>query len=108
MRYSFLTICLDSYVGKRDALDPFVSPVMASDEDLLQFPPTRVLIAGRDPLRDESMRFLDRMIRLKKDIRYIEYRQSPHGFWTFGSSHMLHKAKETVKKGAEILNTLLS
>jgi acetyl esterase/lipase len=107
LRYSFLTLCVESYVGKSDPTDPFMSPVFATDEDLKKFPPTRLQIAGRDPLRDEALRLIDRMLTLKKDVKYIEYRNSSHGFWTFGGGGVLKKAKDTIKKGAEILNYLL-
>ena len=62
--YSFLQICLKLYVGDkgRPDVDPFLSPLIIRDEDLAKFPKTRIAVAGRDPLRDDSFKFALRLM----------------------------------------------
>ena len=57
LRYSFLNVCIESYIplGADPTKDPYLSPALIPDEDLRQFPSIRIMAAGRDPLRDESM-----------------------------------------------------
>ena len=49
-------MCLESYVGKNVdiAQHPYLSPLKASDDILRQFPPTRIMVASNDPIRDGS------------------------------------------------------
>ncbi len=63
LRYSFLNICLSSYIPpERDpAKDPYLSPILTPDDELGQFPPIRISAAGRDPLRDESYNLIYRL-----------------------------------------------
>jgi hormone-sensitive lipase len=42
-------------------LDPFVSPVLMDDYILKHMPPTRILVGSSDPLRDDSIRLLDKL-----------------------------------------------
>lgn len=77
-------LCLESYV--RDAKpesDHFCSPAICPDNVLKQFPPTRIMIAGNDPLRDESYKFTMRLLENNVDIKVIEYISFPHGFLSF-------------------------
>lgn len=61
--YSFLKICLELYVAEGDPdRDPFLSPILINDEDLRKFPPVRIMIAGKDPLRDDSFKFALRLL----------------------------------------------
>ena len=64
LRYSILERCYESYVkeGTEVWRNPFISPALMDDADLAQFPPTRILACGRDPLRDEAYYFLHRMV----------------------------------------------
>ena len=67
MRPSLLTSCYRNYMGESTLdplISPYLSPLFMSDEDLAQFPPTRILACGRDPLRDESYSLLARMVYL--------------------------------------------
>ena len=61
--YSFLKICLELYVGEGDPdTDPFLSPILINDNDLKRFPAVRIMIAGKDPLRDDSFKFALRLL----------------------------------------------
>jgi len=63
LRYTFLNICLKSYIpeGKDPSKDAYLSPAFCTDEDLLQMPPIRLAAAGRDPLRDEAYNLIYRL-----------------------------------------------
>lgn len=57
--YPFLKMCLESYIGERWDPDtqPLISPAVASEDILKQFPKTRILVASNDPIRDQSFKF---------------------------------------------------
>lgn len=55
-------MCLTSYVGaKGNPENPYISPNMASDDILRQFPKTKIMVATNDPLRDESFKLTLRL-----------------------------------------------
>ena len=58
--YSILKICLDSYVKSCDVIrvDPFLSPLLASDELLKEFPRSIIMVGENDPLNDDGWRML--------------------------------------------------
>ena len=81
---AFLMLCLDSYV--KDACpeeDYYLSPSICPDSVMKLMPPTRILIAGNDPLRDEIYKFWLRLLRNKVNIKVKEYISFPHGFLSF-------------------------
>jgi len=63
IHYNILKLCLGSYVTKDfDALkDPFISPLVASEELLERLPPIRIVTGSEDPLHDDNWRFLYRL-----------------------------------------------
>ena len=109
LHYSILLICMRSYLpNEADPLnDPYVSPILIPDQDLLRFPPIRIMAAGRDPLRDESYRLMVRLTELSKDAKMIEYRKFPHGYWNLDMSFGLEEFKSSTKKAIELINDLL-
>eukprot|EP00355_Strombidium_rassoulzadegani_P008585 CAMPEP_0168627624 /NCGR_PEP_ID=MMETSP0449_2-20121227/11362_1 /TAXON_ID=1082188 /ORGANISM="Strombidium rassoulzadegani, Strain ras09" /LENGTH=66 /DNA_ID=CAMNT_0008669893 /DNA_START=65 /DNA_END=265 /DNA_ORIENTATION=- len=54
-----------------------------SDEILSQFPPTRLLLAGICPLKDDGILLLDRLLSNGVDARGVELRLMPHAFLNF-------------------------
>lgn len=80
----FLQLCIQSYAGDNDAeTDPFLSPAVVNDEILQVYPPVRLMMAGNDPLRDESFKFIFRLANLSVDIRFVEFQMFPHAFLNF-------------------------
>eukprot|EP00347_Sterkiella_histriomuscorum_P013953 403362725 len=57
--FPFLKMCLESYIGPDPHLsrNPYLSPMKANDDVLKQFPPTRIMIATNDPIRDHGFQF---------------------------------------------------
>jgi len=60
---SLLKICIKSYVaeGTDPLIDPFLSPVFASDELLEKMPPVRIISGTDDPLQDDNWRMVARL-----------------------------------------------
>ena len=108
LRYSVLMNCVSSYIGEHNSMDPYVSPIMMTDDDISKFAETRFLLAGRDPLRDESYRMIDRLLSAGKNVRYVEYRQLPHGFLNFACLHVLPDASDCIKMAEQMLSELLN
>ena len=53
-----------AYIGEGidGGKDPFVTPLVASDELLAKLPPVRIVSGSNDPLHDENWRLLARMM----------------------------------------------
>jgi acetyl esterase len=68
--------------GSRD--DPRVSPLLASDEAVKRSPPTLVITAELDPLRDEGEAYAERLRSLGVETTMIRYDGMLHGFVSFG------------------------
>ena len=73
----------------------------------MEFPPVRITSAGRDPLSDDSLKFLQRMLRLKKDISMKTYKGLPHGFMNYDYVGGLGAAKLAINDTCSLLNDLL-
>jgi len=42
--------------------DPFLSPIVVNDEILEKLPPVRLVIGTADPLYDDNLRFINRLL----------------------------------------------
>jgi hormone-sensitive lipase len=82
--YNVLKLCLKAYIPEefKPEWDPFLSPIMASDELLSKMPPIRVLSGTNDPLHDDIWKLLQRLQKLRKNVQYTIYDGLPHGFLT--------------------------
>lgn len=62
-------------------LDPFLNPVEATEVLLRKIPPSRFLISSYDPLRDDSVRLLDKISQIPGlDVKAYDFYSFPHGF----------------------------
>lgn len=59
---------------------PYVSPVYSKREDMAGLPPALVIVAGRDSLHDEAVRYYDKLCDAKIPARLVEYPDAKHGF----------------------------
>ena len=70
---------MDQYLPNHaDRLDPKASPMRA--KDLTGQPPTMVVTAGFDPLRDEGLAYAERLRAAGVDVVYREYPGQIHAF----------------------------
>jgi acetyl esterase len=62
--------------------DPRVSPLLAPDEAFAACPPTLVITAGCDPLRDEGAAFADRLLANGVTTTHVEMHGQIHAFFS--------------------------
>ena len=67
-----------TYIGSADPTDWMISPMHA--EDLGGLPPTHILVAEHDPLRDDGIRYADRLRSHGVPVRLGNYIGMAHGF----------------------------
>ena len=72
---------------------------LSSLADLTGFPPTYLLVAGLDPLRDEGIAFADVLRKSGVPTRCREYPDMPHGFLLFAGR--LSRAVEGLSEVAD-------
>ncbi|MCH1866986.1 alpha/beta hydrolase fold domain-containing protein [Nocardioides sp. CFH 31398] len=71
----------DAYLGPRgDAADPRCSPALAEARGL---PPTCVVLAGHDPLRDAAAAYADALAAAGTVVEVVDAPGMPHGFLGF-------------------------
>lgn len=81
-----------------DRLDPRAAPLFA---DLTNLPPTLVIAAGLDCLRDDSLRLAMRLEAAGVPHELSVYADLPHGFATMASA--VSRADEALTEAAEVL-----
>ena len=69
-----------SYLAGNDGHDPNISPVYAQDEDLKGLPPALIIVAGRDSLHDEGVRYYNRLTENGVDAQLLDYPFGRHCF----------------------------
>jgi acetyl esterase len=78
---------VDAYLGPDGRpTDSYLSPLLAADHRAL--PPTLIIGADHDPLRDDARRYADRLRACGVPVRAVEMSDSPHGFFSF--PHLCH------------------
>lgn len=73
-----LNYLITNYLGKHDARDPYVSPLLA--ENLKGLPKARIITAGFDMLRGECIRYANRLKDAGVDVVHVDYENMIHGF----------------------------
>jgi len=80
---SLMKLCVKAYLGENEfqnLADPFISPLVASDELLSKLPPIRMVVGSKDPLHDYSWRFLLKLKKLNKDVKLVVHDHIRHGY----------------------------
>jgi acetyl esterase len=77
---------LDHYLsgGQGSATDPRVSPLLADQTALAASPPTLVITAEFDPLRDEGEAYAERLAATGVPVTCTRYDGMFHGFFSLG------------------------
>ena len=77
-----LECCLKAYTGNRPSSEysPLMSPLIASDDLLKQFPPIRIVASEFDPLLDDSVVFIRKLRSMGLDATIDIAPKMPHGF----------------------------
>jgi acetyl esterase len=68
------------YVDPTQAKDPYVSPVYATQEDLQGLPPAMFIVAGKDSLHDEGLKYYEMLKTAGVVTECHDYPNAPHGF----------------------------
>lgn len=68
------------YMNGADGRDPYISPVYASNQDLKGLPPALMIVAGRDSLHDEGVRYYNRLTENGVDVKLLDYPNERHCF----------------------------
>jgi acetyl esterase len=83
----------DWYLGPEDrADDPRISPIHAGD--LGRLPPTYVMVAGHDPLRDEGQAYYERLKAAGVEVHFDCVEQTVHAFLSFGVLENARQARQ--------------
>ncbi|HPJ82440.1 MAG: alpha/beta hydrolase [Bacteroidales bacterium] len=76
-----LSFMFDScYVNGHNGHDPYISPVYANDQDLKGLPPALIIVAGRDSLHNEGVRYYTRLSENGVDTQLLDYPTGRHCF----------------------------
>jgi len=86
LNMSTLMYFVDSFAENDDKIRShyLLSPRNTPEEFLGKYPPTRFITSGLDPLRDDSIRFMIRLLKKRIDVRMTEFRYQTHGFYEMG------------------------
>jgi len=73
------------YIKPEQSKNPLVSPVYATEDDLKGMPPTLLILAGRDSLHDEGVRYAELLKDAGVALALHEFPNEKHGFTYFRS-----------------------
>ena len=91
LEYHLLKFCIDSYSGKytdngkviTNTRNKFLSPIFMDDNILKLLPPIRIFGGSCDVLRDDTFYFIDKLLKLNKDVFSYEFKYFPHGYLNY-------------------------
>jgi acetyl esterase len=81
--------------------DPRVSPLLADDDAFAASPPTLVITAELDPLRDEGEAYAERLRAAGVVVEATRYEGMFHGFFSFAA--LLADGRRAVSQAAAAL-----
>ena len=74
----YIALVMRSYIGKpEDGLSPLFASLRSDPRGI---PPTLVLSAGMDTLRDEGEQYAEMLKAADVDAEWVRYANAPHGF----------------------------
>ena len=80
-------------------MDPRYAPL--EEKDLSSLPPSLVIVAGFDPLRDEGVDYAKALIDAGNKVTLSNYEGMIHGFYLMGG--MIDKANQAIEESAQHL-----
>ena len=102
---SLLEAIQKSYLGPDvDPLDPRASPLF--QRELSGLPPTHIITAGWDPLRDEGRAYADKLAAAGVPVSINDYPGMVHGF--FNMTAALPMAREAIADAGSVLKRALT
>ena len=87
-----------------DRTDPRVSPVF--QEDLSNLPPAFVGLAGCDPLPDDGLNYVKRLIEAGVQAQVVVFENTMHGFFTYPG--VMDSGKMLVSNMVDYLKRILT
>lgn len=90
--------------NKEDWSNVYAAPLLA--EDFSELPPTLVITAEYDPLRDEGLAYADKLEKAGVQVESTCYEGMIHGF--FWMDGMMDKGKEAIEQVASYLNKVFN
>lgn len=91
------------YTGKESAKSPYVSPIFATKEQLMNLPPTLLIVAGYDSLHDEGVKYHKMLKQSGVVVEFHDFQKSAHGF-TY--KHKKQDAKEALAIIADFIQRM--
>lgn len=85
--------------SSKDTLDPRYAPL--EEKDLSSLPPSLVIVAGFDPLRDEGVDYAKALIDAGNKVTLSNYEGMIHGFYLMGG--MIDRANQAIEESARHL-----
>ncbi|WP_212005138.1 alpha/beta hydrolase [Chitinophaga sp. HK235] len=84
--------------------NPDAAPLLASD--LTGLPPTLIITAEYDPLRDEAVQYAQKLLSAGVTVRLTEYTGMIHGFFQMGG--IISSGKQAIEEAADFLSNHFS
>lgn len=109
--HTLLKMCLSSYTRETDdpISDYILSPLYTPQTNLARFPPTRLVSGTKDPLHDDSIRFIEKLLDAGVDVKATEYEGLMHGFLSYDMKLMgLEACRVAVNDAGQLLAELLT
>ena len=102
--YRLTGVLMDWFIGHylnsdEDRVNPDASPLFA--QEFYGLPPALIITAGFDPLRDEGLRYSEKLTAADVEVKYLCYEGMIHGFMSMGG--WLDKGKEALDLSGDCL-----
>ena len=86
-----------------DEKDFRYAPIIS--QDLSKLPKSLIIVAGYDPLRDEGIKYAEKLIHFGNDVQLINYKNMVHGFFLMtklqDSRNAINKTVSFIKESTE-------
>jgi acetyl esterase len=86
-------------------MDPRISPLFASADELKTLPPAHVVVCGWDPLHDEGLAYAAKLRAVGIQVSDIEYPSMVHGFLNL--THISATARSAIRDAGKITGKAL-